>query len=228
VNAIRDMVWHKAAHPLSPTIMVEAATDMAVKERLMRANLGSAAVRLPYVESTIRGARAMVALHSAVSASVAEAGYVVEIPRLVNALAYVETYNAATAATAANGIRYPSRFAAIEEYLRVVMDEAGPFIAWCGGMYKGICEEATAGVGANTLLKGYSIRRVLAQHVGSVASGATAYDNYKRFTRQAIKDGKLPGVTLIFDEAGSQVQVSLQPPPAAAPPVAMAPIVGNP
>lgn len=197
-NSNRDMVWHKAAHPIDIPFMCTQALSMHVKERMGVAGLGSVAFRLPYVESTVKGARAMVAIYNAIAATTAEAGYVVQIPKLRNALEYIETYNAATPAATETGLTPPTRFEAIEYYLKPIMEEAGTYIAWCAGMYRAICEEAGASVNANTLLRARSITRVMNEHIGSTASGHAAYDNYRRFVRRNIQDGRLPIVNLVY------------------------------
>lgn len=197
-DAARDMIWHKSIHPIVRNVLVTAATSRSVKERLIRAGLGSAAVRLPYTESTLRGARAMVAIYRAIRSTLDEAGYNVRMDKLLNAVDYMDTYSAANPIPTETGLTPMTRFDALEDYLKPVMESAAVYVAWCAGMYMGICDDAMVTHSSNTLLRSRAVNRAVQENAGSVASGRAAYDNYRKFARERVKEGFLPQIDLAF------------------------------
>ncbi|KAL9668955.1 hypothetical protein QQ045_006496 [Rhodiola kirilowii] len=54
LKATRDIMWHKAGHPVAIAVKLRAATSEKVAEDLVAAGLGSAAARLPAIEPDLR------------------------------------------------------------------------------------------------------------------------------------------------------------------------------
>lgn len=51
---VRTILWHRAAHPISPHVKMTMATDVRVADNLKAAALGAASTRLPAVESELK------------------------------------------------------------------------------------------------------------------------------------------------------------------------------
>ncbi|OIS96392.1 hypothetical protein A4A49_40607 [Nicotiana attenuata] len=66
-DIVRDLMWHKAGHPVSVSIKELAATSPAVKTRLESAKLGSASARLPALENDAVAAQTILKLSEVVS-----------------------------------------------------------------------------------------------------------------------------------------------------------------
>lgn len=66
-DAIRDLMWHKSGHPVAAAKKEAAATSLVVKKNLEMAKMGSAAARLPALESEARCASTYVRLIDAVN-----------------------------------------------------------------------------------------------------------------------------------------------------------------
>ena len=54
---VKDLVWHKAPHPVRAGVLAAFAVDKNVKARMVAAGMGSAGVRLPYVESVVKATK---------------------------------------------------------------------------------------------------------------------------------------------------------------------------
>jgi len=199
LTTLRDIVWHKTIHPLMSNDMRAMASNADVPAKLDKAGLGSVAVRLPYTGGALRGAKAMYAVFRAVTVVCAEAGYVVEMPKLANAITYMETFDDANPLETETGITPVDSYAAISDYLRPVMADAEPFIAWCAGMLKGVNEDAEDTTTNNTLLAAKSVEKAMKNHIASVGLGRNSYVNYKRFVRANIEKGNLPAVNMVFE-----------------------------
>nr|XP_016490335.1 PREDICTED: uncharacterized protein LOC107810109 [Nicotiana tabacum] len=66
-DIVRDLMGHKAGHPVSVSIKELAATSPAVKTKLESAKLGSASVRLPALENDAVAAQTILKLSEVVS-----------------------------------------------------------------------------------------------------------------------------------------------------------------
>ncbi|KAK8693300.1 hypothetical protein V6N13_070889 [Hibiscus sabdariffa] len=67
---VRDILWHKAGHPVAIAVKQFAATSEQVAKNLRQADLGSAAVRLPTVEPEVRAISAFLRVTDAVKPSI--------------------------------------------------------------------------------------------------------------------------------------------------------------
>ncbi|KAL4361331.1 hypothetical protein GQ457_04G033560 [Hibiscus cannabinus] len=67
---VRDILWHKAGHPVAIAVKQIAATSEQVAKNLRQADLASAAVRLPTVEPEVRAISAFLRVTDAVNPSI--------------------------------------------------------------------------------------------------------------------------------------------------------------
>lgn len=213
-DTARDMVWHKASHPVGTRLLKLLALDVNVPKRLNLSGLGSAAVRLPFCESELKRAGAYLALIDSCAPLLAVANYTVKLPVLRAAVAYVKAYPHAIQHAAGAGLppadpqrpTVRSRAAAIEDVLLPALDKAASIVAWLSGLYTGLAEQADMNISQDTLMRAYSVRKAKAGHVASAALGKQAYEAYRRYAMNQADKGTLVGVDLTDDEGTQTVQ----------------------
>jgi len=191
----RDLANHKALHPAANALLTGLARDPALPARLTTAGLGSAAVRLPYIEGEIRAARAIVAVVEAVQVFCGQSGYAIAVPHLQACLRYVASYppNAGQPAEGppAGIVAAPNRLRAIADILTPAMVAARPLAAVASGMYAQILENAGSNRAMDTRLQAYSIKKAQQECTGSVAMGAAAVRDYNAYRRAKTDKGEL-------------------------------------
>jgi len=170
-----DMAFHKACHPISPTLKRELAKSVDVRERLKASGHGSAAIRLPAVPSEASGGKAAVALIRSASATIARMGHSVSADTGEALLLTLEhTTNAVDEALACNAVI-------------TWIEKNSAALAFCAGIVTHVHE--TTGVGKNTILSAYSIRRIVADHPAEAAEGATYSRAATARMRAQMEDG---------------------------------------
>jgi len=192
---VNDMIFHKSIHPIDATFLRAQATSQSVPTSLKQANLGSAAVRLPYIESEIKAADAMIAMIAAVQGPVAEADGLLGAPALVTALALVRQF--VTGAPAVAPVAgYPGvvdRATAIGLHLIPTMQRCETVVAYAIGVYEEMLEMANAGRARSSLMEARSLNRIKLAHIPSVASGRAFYQNLMRVQREMAGKGAVAG-----------------------------------
>jgi len=171
---LRDVVWHKAGHPVSMALKRSFALSHAMKERLVAAKLGSAAVRLPVVPSVVHNLRSALAVLGQVVSLVVSNGGALNYRLLQVA---EDAYNQ-FAAAAARGIAYvpdaDMGFTTLPElmvHIHQVLDRNADHIAFCVGIFQVMVERS--GAQANSLSRSYTLRKIREAHLGAVDAGMT-------------------------------------------------------
>lgn len=197
---LADMIWHKSAHPIDMAYLVDQALSPSVAERLRAAGIGSAAVRLPYVEPELKAAGAMVAIVNVVQNVVQEAVGILEVPSLEEAISQVKLFRVRAAnvveGTIAAKPTVVNRVMAIREVLEPVMKRAGPAVAYAMGIYSAMMENTSARDRTGTLMSARSLARVKSENLPTVAAGASFYENLMRRDRTEAAKGKIHGPNL--------------------------------
>lgn len=195
VSRSRDLAFHKALHPVSNGVLMGLARDVDLPLRLTAVSLGSAAVRLPYVEPEFKAARAMIAVVDSVQPFCEQSGFRVSVPRLKELLRHVLSYPVAGGAPtvpAPGGIQVMGgRAEAIRDVLVPAMNAAKPVVATATGMYVAILEVSGSNPGTDSRLLAFSVKKLRAEHPASVAAGAAAHRQYRTFERSAAERGGL-------------------------------------
>jgi hypothetical protein len=198
IEVSRDLAYHKSCHPIADAALVSLARSKDLRDRLVAAGLGSAAVRLPYVEQPLRAARAYLAVVSAVAAFGALSGMVASTPGLSRVVAYIDTIPATIGANNAmpappQGLQQvATRDEAITRLLEPAILRAQPAVATASGILIGLVEDAGGNPNTESRLNAYSIRKLRADFLSSVAMGTNGVRQFKLYQRKQIEDGEIP------------------------------------
>jgi len=207
---IRDLLWHKSIHPLAVPFLIGLATDTALPERLVRANLGSAAVALPVREGPLQTGDAYMAIYRAVATVALGHGVTVNAVTLTAALAATRAFvrpeapNAALINAAAAGNLNPanplvtSLQTAIDLVLKPAIATAATGAAFCYGYFKALAKDQniTQASPEGTLLGSYALQNAAKQVPGEAARGAVVYDRGTRILDAQAKRGNIIPVTI--------------------------------
>lgn len=202
---VRDLMWHKAGHPVAISIKEAAATSPNVKLNLEAAKLGSATARLPAIEADIRAAETYLKMAESVDAIWATMGgkivvsnlrlrveLVKSIPRTVEVLP--ETMNMG------GGVQVTTRTGAINA-LKATVNKNADKVALAFGFYMAIMESTASDVGdtsSDTLRNAHSLTRLRRNNVASFVNGAELYKDYRAVRAIARQTGEIlmPEMTL--------------------------------
>jgi hypothetical protein len=210
IGVLRDMVWHKSAHPIDSGLMMAFAVNADVPGKLSKFGVASAGVRLPYVEPLMKTAGTALAIVDAIQPSLQSYGYTLRTPYLRSALDAVRNLAHDGVVTATHGglVSTGSRMSVVAAVLGPVLSAAEPYVAWCAGYYKAVIDEAGMMASRDTLISAYSIKRVIASNAISYAAGGTAHANGAKFCSTMLKTGRLPPVNLAFEGLASSISSS--------------------
>lgn len=170
-----DMAFHKACHPIDPTLKREMAKKQDVAHRLRASGHGSAAIRLPAVPSEASGGKASIALARSAAATIKAMGHTIDYSVGVGLMMNLEA-----AASSA------SESAACDAVVAWVADNADT-LAFCAGIVQQVHE--VLGTGRNTILAAYSIKRIMADNPARVSDGIAYARAAAARTRSALESG---------------------------------------
>jgi hypothetical protein len=170
-----DLAFHKACHPVSPDLKRELAARPEVADKLGASGHGSAAIRLPAIPSEATGGKAAIALVRAASRVAADMGDTLTVSRGEALMESLERAGPGLERTAAcNAV-----VAWVAEHSRM--------LAFCAGVVQQVHD--TTGVGKNTLLAAYSVRKLLAAEPAEVSKGMSYARAAAARVRGAMEDG---------------------------------------
>lgn len=194
---IRDLVWHKAAHPIVRSVLEAAAQTDAIGEAMKRIGLGSAAIRIPWAEPEVRAAKAYMALYDYTLNTAMNAGATLRVRRLARAVQVVrfvpmQGYDAQRTPTNVHEfVAVVDRADFIARYLVPAFKDAGRTIAICAGIYQGLRDRIGAAAGADTIGTAWCIRRLVAERGGDVAEGMDLVQALGRLKRRYADEGEV-------------------------------------
>lgn len=196
-DLIRDVLWHKSCHPLVMTLKQDMAMDEQVASMLKKTGAGSAAARLPAVESEMRAANSYRTLLIAVRQPYEILGGEVKLDRLDEAMTAVRLYprsGGTTVATPAAALPgsipawVTNREKALE-HLEQMMARNMDQVAYAYGFYCTMLD-ATSAFGSeqrsDTLRSSFSLAKLKSQCVASYNAGVIGYGDYQA-RRQASR-----------------------------------------
>jgi hypothetical protein len=196
IDVHRDMLWHKASHPLTTELLRALALDDAMSARFDEVGLGSAAIRVPYVEPVLRAARAYLAMHRAVVAWINSNGHNVRMPGLEAAVAAVEAMPRAGAVPPYANAPPMTR----DEFIRTELTRrcinAKPVVAWCIGAARANAEHTGDRYSELTAGRAYSVRKIEKEDPGSVGLGRSDYEDTRRYARNQAERGRFTPKTM--------------------------------
>jgi hypothetical protein len=207
----QDILWHKAGHPISITLKTNLAMDPDVAERIVLAGAGSAASRLPAVESQLRAANTAATLLGNVQVFYEMSGGVMNYDLLKVAIEAVEKYRPGrTRMTAVMGsavihhhwvpMSVVSRATAIK-WLGTIMDANMGHIAMAFGFYKAMVEQTSSGVGGEnekTLLGAHSLAKLESNFFAPYQLGRESYLDYKAHMKANRDKAKYRAGVIVF------------------------------
>jgi len=193
---LRDVVWHKACHPIRSAISMAFAAMDDIRDRMTALGIGSAGVRVPYVEDSVRAAQAYVALLGAVRPAVAGTNWTLGLPTLIAALHVLSAMGHAGAVPFGAPAGVVDRRTAIDLMLKPAMAVSEPAVAFLAGLYAGACEDADVNLRRDSIWNAKSVQRVVNSGVGAVANGRKMYNLVRRRDRALADSGHVPDVTL--------------------------------
>jgi hypothetical protein len=183
-----DAIYHKAMHPIKSGVLVWIARNAACKQRITSSGLGSAAVRMPALYPTEKSAGAILAIvRKAIAASTEHnVNGDVSVIELAAEDVRIDTDSPITASVLSDS----------QDALARLEQSYGEHVAWCAGYLTAMMENTNVRGGTSTVLRAYSVKRIITDNEASFASGSQWYSIATRWRRQVITNGDLPGVGL--------------------------------
>lgn len=170
-----DVAFHKACHPVAPNLKRALSKKLEVAQRLRASGHGSAAIRLPAVPSEASGGKAALALLRSASATIQEMGHTISYDKGIVLMSDLEH--------AASG---NAEAEACDAVITWVAENAST-LAFCAGIVQQVHE--VSGVGKNTILAAYSIKRLMSDNPAQVSQGVAYARAAAAKMRRSLEDG---------------------------------------
>jgi hypothetical protein len=205
---LRNAVWHAACHPVLATVLQEFAEDPEMPARLDATGYGSFSVGLPAQEDLFNRAGSYIAVLTQVRQTAAAHGHTLSLDALIETRDTLLTIGRGAALPVARpdlpglqGGAWPAgcdtRAKVLKRYLEPALNTAEPVAAWMFGFYREIC--ARGGIRASSpegsLLRSYSLKRAVANHLGEANRAQEMFAARSRFIRAEGEKGNLETYT---------------------------------
>jgi hypothetical protein len=179
-----DLVFHKACHPINPLWKREIAKSQVVKQKLSASGHGSASIRLPAIPSEATGGKAMLALVSSAAPILESRGHKIDASEGIGLMMALESASGSAAEALACD--------AVVGW--ITLNE--PKLAFLAGVVRQLHE--TTGVGRNTLLEAYSVKKLISSRATDVNQGVMYARAANSVTRAEMEAGtyKLPDMKM--------------------------------
>jgi hypothetical protein len=174
-DTFNDIAFHKACHPIAPTLKRALAKDNDVAHRLKASGHGSVAIRLPALPSEASGGKAAIALLKSAQATVVQMGHTLSYSRGATLMAALESAAAGQAEATA-----------CDDVVNWIASSAAQ-LAFCAGIVQQVHE--TSGQGKNTILAAYSVKRIMADNPADVNRGVMYARAANARLRRAMEEG---------------------------------------
>jgi hypothetical protein len=188
VDELKDLLCHKAAHPIKSPILVGLARSVLLKDRLAAVNLGSAAVRIPFHFAPEKAASAYLALVRQVNQAGPSSNVLVDMRPAKKLMDDV------TAAIEANpgstGLRNAT------ELVQTFKQEHGYNLAWCAGFMTALFDSTSTPPRGRSVVNALSLTSIKDDNAAAVAEGADHYGAAAKWRRARAKEGHLAGFGL--------------------------------
>jgi len=196
LDEMRDVVWHKASHPVNSVLLREFGVDAEMSDRLKFAGLGAAAIRVPFVEPQVRAARAYLAMHRSVLSWIRTMGHTVTLPQLDAAVRAAESMPHNGLAPPFVGAPPMTRADFVANELVPRIEAAAHIVAWCVGVLRATCQENGVQYTNLSVSKAYSIRKLEMNNPSDIGLGSAAFDKGTRFERNQVERGRMNAITM--------------------------------
>lgn len=204
---LQDVLWHKSCHPVNITLKQDMAMDETVASMLKKAGAGSAAARLPAMESEMRAANSYRTLLQSVRKPLETLEGEIEFVVLEDAMDAVRLFPGPTKPQPTN-YELPqsvpawvnSRERALQ-HLTAVLERNTDVAAYAYGFYCAMLD-ATMAFGAeqrmDTLRNSFSLAKLRGQCAASYNAGSQSYGDYAAKKQASRNDGvyEIPRVVM--------------------------------
>jgi len=173
-----DMAFHKACHPISPTLKRTLSKSSDTAQRLKASGHGAAAIRLPAIPSEASGGKAAIALARSAASTMHQMGHNIDVSIGMGLMTRLER--------AREGQEEADACDAVVNWIANVGDN----LAFCAGIVSQVHE--STGTGTNTILAAYSVKRIIADHPSAVNRGQVYARSASALLRKQLEDGNFP------------------------------------
>jgi hypothetical protein len=173
-----DMAFHKACHPISPTLKRSLSKSSEIAQRLKASGHGAAAIRLPAIPSEASGGKAAIALARSAAATMHQMQHTIDVSVGTRLMADLEK--------ASEGQAEADACDAVVNWIANSADK----LAFCAGIVSHVHE--STGTGTNTILAAYSVRRIMADNPAAVARGQVYARAAANLLRKQLEDNMFP------------------------------------
>jgi hypothetical protein len=173
-----DMAFHKACHPISPTLKRSLSKSSEIAQRLKASGHGAAAIRLPAIPSEASGGKAAIALARSAASTMHQMGHTIDVSIGTGLMSRLEK--------AAEGQAEADACDAVVNWIA----DAGDKLAFCAGIVSHVHE--STGTGTNTILAAYSVKRIMADNPAAVARGQVYARAAANLLRKQLEEGQFP------------------------------------
>jgi hypothetical protein len=170
-----DLAFHKACHPISPDLKRELAIMPETGSKLAASGHGSAAIRLPAIPSEASGGKAAIALVKHADQTIRSMRGSISANTGIRLLKELEE--------AAPGAPRARACDAVVEWI----SKNEKVLALCAGIVQQIHESTSTGT--NTLLRAYSVKKLVAAHPSEVSRGVNLARSAAMRDRAAMEEG---------------------------------------
>jgi len=208
-DTARDLLWHKAGHPVNLSLKLKCAVDPAIAEKIRLTGSGSSASRLPAKESNLKAAETALTLCTNVRPFYECYKGSMDCSILHDAVNLASVFLPASLITADNNGGLPGmdpkdwknahtpawvvdRATALR-YVDDIMKNNLDQIAMAFGFFEALAESAamgSTGTAEQTLLNAYSLQKLRNQMAASYYLGREAYGDYKAYKANERTGGK--------------------------------------
>lgn len=189
---LKDILCHKAAHPILSTLLVWMARSKEVKTRLNKIGLGSASVRLPAEFGPEKTASAFHALVHRGKAASADGNVAVDTTP-------VDTLKAAVV----KAISDDRTYAGVEKATELANDFKSAFgygISWLAGFLTAQFDETKASGLSKSVVDAHSVKNLIQEFQDAFATGSEHYQLLMKWKKTQARAGKLAGYGLFGAE----------------------------
>lgn len=201
---IQDWIWHKAGHPISMSLKIQLAGDERVARMLREAGAGSAAARLPALESPLRAAGSYSTLMETVGTLLKQVEGEVDMGFLPDIIYHIKRWPRDTPRLEDEDFNVVIPAACTSRDLAVawlddVLTRNRGAVAWCYGFYVALGESNAVNSGGRDTLKGsHSLEKLRGASFASYTEGYMAYADYSAMKTRMRTQGEFKAPRFSF------------------------------
>jgi hypothetical protein len=179
-----DMAFHKACHPILPSLKRGWAKSSAMASRLAASGHGAAAIRLPAMPSDAQAGKASMAVVTKAAPVIKGMGHTVKWDNISGLIRAVEA--------APEG---PLERGAVDA-VRAWYSASLPTIAFCAGIVQYIKDQS--GTPGESTLRAFSVRKAMSEHTSEVNRGMTYARAHFSRVRDLAEKGEYPDPAIML------------------------------